>query len=443
MKALSKLLAALLLAAMLPLAADSLPVLSLSDALAAAERNNITLEQAKVSLAQVVRNQDNVMSTFMPSLSVSAGIGPSWTLPYSNNDFAYDGLDLSASASASFTFTGSMLRDSQSRKLQKEAASLSYLSSYESVTSAVTSAYWQIAVLQSTRDLAVISLEDAYNSYVSVLESYESGQTDELTLYQTELSWNQAEYTLKTAEDSLVSALQSFRNMTGLEGDFLLEELDDSFTLLLPTAEELYSEYAPGTLDIRSARNSLAQAGLALTTARLSAYVPTLTAGLSYSYGGGWDATSWAYGSSRHELSASLTVNVDVDALLPGSSSRASVNDAKDALTLASLSLQETEEDLLETIRSGVTTIEQAQDNRTITEKTLKNAKRSYELSEEAFEAGLLSADDLASARNTYLSAETSCLSLSATHLIACYDLAATLNTSFEELKTKYSTETL
>ena len=441
MRILTRFLALLLLLA-LPLSAADLPVLSLSDALAAAEENNISLEEARVSLSQVLRNQRNVMSTFMPTLSVSAGLSPSWTLPLPDIDAGYDGLSLSAGASASFTFTGSMLRDKQERTLAKEAANLSYLSSHESITSSVTTAYWQIAVLQATVDAAATSLDDAYNSYVSVYESYESGQTDELTLYQTELSWNQAEYTLQSAKDSLVLALQAFRNMTGIEGDFQLESIDDDFTMALPTAEELFSEYAQSTLTVRAARNSLAQADLDVTTTKLSAYVPSLSTGLSYSYAGGWN-TDWDYDHNSHKLTGSVTVTVPVSSMIPGGSGNTAVKDAKDAKTLASLSLRETEDDLLESIRSAITTIEQAQDNRAITEKTLKNAKRSYELSEEAFEAGLLSADDLSSARNSYLSAETSCISLSASHLIACYDLATTLNTSFEELKTKYSTETI
>ena len=69
------------------------------------------------------------------------------------------------------------------------------------------------------------------------------------------------------------------------------------------------------------------------------------------------------------------------------------------------------------------------------------SAERSYELSEEAFNAGMMTAEDLASARNNVLSERMSLTSLELNHLVSCYTLADTLNIDITELQEKYAAD--
>ena len=419
-----------------------LPAVSLDEAVASAEKNNINLEMARISLNQILRNQNNVMSTFMPSLTANAGISTGAAFPPALKETTYNGLGISAGINAGFNFSGSMLNDSESRRLKKESAWLSYESTADSITEAVVSSYWQIAVLNAQKDAAAASLEDASTAYSSAEESWENGMLSDLDLAQAELAVTSAELKVQTVDDSIMKAMAAFRNMTGLEGDFSIDPLPDFTYLDLPSAEELFSEYSEMTNTVRSARNSLSTARNSEKSLKYSTYVPSVSVGVNYSYAGSYD-DSWKYSDRTHSLTGSVTVSVPVSAMIPGGSGYMAVKDAGDAVTLASLSLQNEQRTLLENIRSAVMDIEQSENNRKSTEKALQNAERSYNLTMEAFDAGLVSADKLDSARNSYLIAQTNLMALDADHITACYKLADILNISFSELKTKYSTETI
>ena len=97
-------LISILLLSALPLCAAELPVVTLEEALTAAEENSIQLEEAAVRLNQAIRRQDAIMTTYMPTLSLSASV--STDVPFQDiggNPLGYSGLSYSLGANASFT----------------------------------------------------------------------------------------------------------------------------------------------------------------------------------------------------------------------------------------------------------------------------------------------------------------------------------------------------
>ena len=232
MKILPRILVLLVL--MLPLGAEELPVITLDKAIASAEENNIALKQAAIALNQTIRNQNNYVSTYLPTFGLSASAETGATFP---NDGAltatdttrFNGFDVNLGAAVSFSYTlnGSRITDGASRRLAKESATITYESAAEDLESGIISAYWNLAALDIAVSNAELSCEDAKASYDSVLEMYNSGIADTLTLSQAELALNQAEYTLQTYKDQKALALASFRSMTGLEGDFQTEPLPE------------------------------------------------------------------------------------------------------------------------------------------------------------------------------------------------------------------------
>ena len=73
-------------------------------------------------------------------------------------------------------------------------------------------------------------------------------------------------------------------------------------------------------------------------------------------------------------------------------------------------------------------------------EKSLEIAKRTYELREESYNAGLSSASELADSRTALLEAQNALLSSRLTHLLSSYNLASTLGINLQELQETYST---
>ena len=437
--------------AMLPsLAASDVPVISLSEALEAARENSITLESARITMEMKMRNQDAVMTTFMPDLSLSAGVSTGVSFPgtisaeYGSIDEPLlGGLSVNAGVNASFSFNGSMITDAETRRLEKQDASLTYEGAADDIEEAVTNAYWNIAAQDAAIESAKIAAEDAAVQYESALEMYDSGLADELSVIQLDLAARNAELNVRQLEDSRELMMASLCSLTGLEGDFTTEPLPQMTMLDLPSAEELFGIYGENTVEIRQARNTLALSENAADTARLGTYVPVLTASVGYTYGGSgyqsYKGHSSGYGHNTNGLSGSITMTVPISSMLPGSSASMAIKDADDSVRLSSLALQNAKDELIDTIRECVITIGQAQDNIKMQQKAYESAEQSYQLSLEAYESGLLSADDLSASRNSMLSAEITLLNTKLQHLLSCHSLSFALGTDIDELTEKYA----
>ncbi len=434
------------------MADDSSPVITLDEAIASADVNSISLQQARVNLNQAIRNQDAVMTTFMPDISLTAGVSTGWDFPgapesmlnpTSRSDFGFNGLDISAGATASFSFNGSMIKDGQLRSYQKEGAMLSYEQTYQSLESLIVDAYWNLAAGDLSLKAAELSYEDAKSQYDMVNDMYNSGLADELSLKEAEIGMKQAELQVKSLRDSNALLMSSFKNVTGITGDFAPEKMPELPVLTLPSAEELFAEYGDSSLDVRVAVNTLNSAKTAKDNIDIASFVPIITTSVGYSYAGavGSDYQWDNYRHTAHGVTGSVMVSLPLSSLLPGSSTDMTRKDAADSVTLASLNLQDTKNTLLEDIRQAVMTIDQAEASLSIQRSTAETMQQAYDLAEESYQAGLTTMTDLNTRRNELLSAQIGCLSSELTKLNAVYDLSYLLDISIDEILEKYSSE--
>ncbi len=437
---------------LLPLHAEDLQTLTLEEAVSSAEDMSIPLQQAALTLQMALRNQDAVMTTFMPDLAITAGASTGVSFPGTSatgigqiDSPMFNGLSVNAGVSASFTFNGTMITDARTRELAKESASLQYQTTWTSLRSAITEAYWNLAAADISIDNAKLLLEDAQSSYDSVSEMYENGLADELTLRQTELALKQAELQVRTLEDSKTLLMSAFRNTTGIDFDFTTSELPEPVILSFPAPEDIMAEYSEGSLEIRSARNQLESAKNAADTARMGSYFPILTAQVGYSYTGSgfqYYKDNWTdYSNKTNAITGSVNVTIPLSAILPGSEENMAIKDAEDSAKMSALSLQDAKNTYLEDIKQCIITIGQNQSNMLLQQDAVDSAQRSYELSEDAFDAGMMTATDLASARNKLLSEQMSLTSIKLDHLISCYDLADKLNIELTELQTVFAAD--
>ncbi len=438
MKILPKILVFMALA--LPIGAENLPVVTLDEALSSAEENNIPLQEYAVNLNRAIRSADNYLMTYLPQISLKATAGTGVSFPdATSNETRFDGVNLALNAGASFTYTldGSKITNSETRNLTKEAATLGYEVYADSVALDVISSYWTLATYDIAVENAQASLKDTENNYNDTLEMYNSGMVDELTLSNMELALNNARIALQEAENDKALALSSFKAKTGITEDFQTEPLPETVLLSLPSAEELFAEYGEETSTIRVARNALRSDEVAKKEATLNQYMPTVSASVSYSYNGGLtDKTS--YKTADHGLSGSVSLTIPLSSYIPGSAMDEARRSAEDDVTISALSLQDSQNTLLNTIRQNSITIAQQQSSLGMLEQSLQIAEKTYELAKESYEAGLTTSKDLAQARTDLLSAENSLLSARLMHLISSYNLASTLGIDLQELQETY-----
>ena len=427
----------ILLLAALPLAGESLPTITLEEAISSAKESNIQLEIDSIELEKELRSADAVMQTFMPDISLSATVSASGNFQ-SGAQSGFRGLDYSINANAAFPFEGSMLTDRKTRNLSRESAVLAYEGDETAFEHDVITGYWGLATADLSAKAAELSYDSALRQYNSEKERYENGIIDELSLSQAELALYDAEHQFKTLQDSKARLMAEFRTMTGIETDFNTEPLPDPVLLALPSAEELFSEFSESSIAVRTARNVLASTQNAETRLKLSTYVPTIRASVGYSYSGE-HGPDWVYGTTGNAMNGSVSISLPISSFIPTSSADISIKEAGDEVRIAALSLQSEKDDFLALIRSYVMNIGQAEESLSIAGKRRDAAERTNALTEEAFKAGLITADDASDTRNDLLNAEMDLLSARLEHLLQSYSLAYTLNIPLSELQTRYA----
>lgn len=436
----------ILLAVILPLGAESLPVVTLDEALESASENNATLRMQAIALNQTLRSENNYVKDYLPTFGVSISADTGFTLPSATVDkasFNGFGLDLGATASFSYALTGNKITGSASREISKAGASLEYESAQNSIETAVTSSYWTLSTYDIAIENAELSLEDRRESYESTLEMYERGLVDELTMSNVEMALNNAEIALTQARNDKDLAMASFKALTGLSGDFQTEPLPDTVMLSLPSPEELFTEYAENSVSIRTARNNLRNAQNSEKSMTLNQYMPTVSADITYTYGGNVSSKAQMTAAAgeyqdAHSLTGKVAVSIPLSSYIPGSQADENRKAASDAVDTAAIALQSAQDTLLSDIRSSVMSIQQQQSSLGMLESSLTLAQRAYSLAEEAYESGLLSADELSDSRTDLLNAQNSLLSARLGHLLSSYTLADNLGIELQELQDTY-----
>lgn len=423
-----------------PVVATDRPTITLRQALNAAIENNIDLSIAQVQLQQTLRTQNATASTYMPSFSLTGGISTGGSLIGGT----FSGLSANASAGISMSFNGSMITDSTTRSLAKESANLSYQQTYGTLEDNITSSYWNLAANDNAVEEARLSLDQANRQMEIAQQQYDNGLVPQLTVVQARLSVSQAEIQLKQLQDSRNLALSAFRALTGItETDFTLEELPATMELSLPDAQQLYLEYAVSGTKVRSLQNSVAQATNDSKTTKLSSRVPTVSVsgswGLSGSLVEGNSTVSQATSGLSDTASVSVSVSVPLSSYISGTSQNLSIKNSEDAITTAQLQLQAGQQTLLQSIESAVINITQQQESLRMKQQNMETTQYSYDLSLEAFEAGLLSSQELETARTSLLNAQIDILSSQLSHLLSCYELASLLEIDLTTLQTRYS----
>ena len=411
-------------------------VITLDDAIKAAEENNSTLKVAKYDLEIAFRNT-SIASSYIPNVSLVGNVG----LNGSAIDQSF-GTGVDASLGVSLDLGTSLISDAALKGANRTLSYVSYSLSEESVKESVTTSYLALYGSKKEIESAKLSLDRANENLKLITESYESGLSSSLDLQDAKLSVMSAEYDLKLLEDSYQIALLNFKNITGLEGDVEIAELESDVNLNLPSSEELYKKYASSTTSIRNLEANLAVSQAESLEAKINYLYPTVT------LSGSWDVMgkeSWQDYSSTYpdgfndSASVTLSFSVPISSYIPGSSGSNSVKNSEDEIAKAKVNLNQGKKDLLDEIESGILSINQQKENVSLLESTLETAELKYDLSRDAYKNGLLTSSDLLDAERDLSSATLNLENAKCSYLNAIYDLSFTLSTSYEELVGAYA----
>ena len=423
----------LLIALLMPVFAD-IPTITLSEAIESAMENNTDMEKARLELQSSLRSASNI-SQYIPDLSLTG----SATLAGSIIDKSWSGqagFDVGITMGLGTSLIGSTAVNNATRTL----ANLDYAIETSSLEQSVTKSYWTLVSSKKSIESAQSDLEASERTLESTKASYEAGMASSLDLANAELTVLRYQYTLKLLEDAYIISQEAFRTLTGIEGDFDVTDFPEIVYLSLPSAEELYKEYGESTNSIKMLNASVSSSEAALTRQQVSNLYPSVSLALNYNVGGDtYYNNPMGKDGFNDTASATVTVSVPISSYIPGSSANNSLKNAKDSVAISKIELNAGRKELLSSIRSLLTTIEQNRSNIEICSKLSDTAEKTYELALESYNAGLISSSELQSKMDSLSSAQLDLISAKSEYIQNVYSLAFMLNIDYESLVTLYA----
>lgn len=403
--------------------------LTINDAFGAAKENS---QSYQLSLQQYQNyvNEENTVNPFIPSLSLSGSLSTGAGFV---SGVSFSGLNYSVGANASLSLGPTIYNSKDVKNANNQAQLLSLYSTEETLYSTVSTAYLNVLLYREAVKVSGKSVTSAQNQYDSVLASYNAGQTSELLLKQAENLLLSAEYENEQNNNSLASAERSFKVLTGVDiSSYDLISLEELDYLDLPSSAEIFEGHKENSNSIQRARNSVTVADLALQTTKNSAYIPTVSIGASYSNSGS-NIGSYNTTTNRNRFSDSLTVSASVsvplDGYLPGSSSNVSVKSAENSAEYARAELEIAYETLSSSIDEAVASLALLKNQIAMLEQQVGTLTYQAELSQQAYDNGLMSLSDLQDVYDSLSSGEYSLLSAKVSYISSVNTLATLIGT--------------
>lgn len=369
--------------------------LTVEDAKNLAVANNIEIKRGGVTLEGLKRSNAHSWNSISPSLSLSANASTS------NKNFG-DTWNTGWTASASISFAPNLFTTMKEAKLKYENGILTFDETKKSVSVAAEKAFYELLYEKENIDLQKRNLKALETTWKQAQERYKTGRVSEIDSLTAEVNYKAQIPSLESAEIEFQNDLAAFKQALGINLD---EEIDLKGSLLEKSKELLEKNYNAENLNfenvasIKNLKSKLDQAKTNVAAARFSAYAPSISA--SWSYG---ESYSIPGKKSGDEGSLRFSASIPLDGVLPWSSKNDKIDSSKDSVKDLELQLENEYLTVKNKVESNLRNIHQIQASLKSQEATVELAKKTYEMTEEAYNMGKKSLTDLQNSQDSYLS---------------------------------------
>jgi outer membrane protein TolC len=371
--------------------------LTVDQAVDLAIQGNLSLKQSQLALDQAKRSRDYSWNSLVPSIRGSASY---------NNDLsstAAGSQSISLGLQASFALTPSIYTTIQNAVLSYQQQEITFDSAKRSVEMSVRKAYYSLLYQKSYISLLESEVTSSRNQYNTNQRKYNAGALARLDLLSAQYAYQNAQTNLATQQNAYANALNSFKQILGLpvDAEITLEGSLDSFLNLGPVSLEGI-EVKSNT--VAGLEKQLEMAEMSLLATRFSAYGPSLSAGISYTYAGkDMNEGEFVWGDNGPNLSVSASI--PLDGFLPWSSGAQSIANQKEKIENLNFQLENAKQNQLMNIQSYLNQIELERSNIALRQQSITIASQTYKLTQDAYNQGTKDILSLQSAQNSLLSA--------------------------------------
>lgn len=449
--------------------------LSIDDAVDCALKNSKSLKSSDIDLEMKKRAADTSWNVFLPNVSVNGTLNRSnksnygtivnsigqaavfgsggdplgWTLyqnrealakeaGYEDNETAH--WSTVGGLSASWNFSLAYISQIQAAKAAYEGQKITWEQNLKETEVNVKKLFYALLLQQENLKIQEASLENARQRMVQAEANFKNGLVPEISLLQTQVSYENTKPTVESARQALNQQFDTFAFILGLPvgTEITLKGTIEPNYVEVDT-DELLEKYGDRDLDIRSLENTIQTVKIGLNAVNFSTWSPALAVNFGFQpvytgvnafkfFGDIGDTGKWTDNGSL-----SLTLAWNLANMLPWSSNRQQAKDYKQNLEKLELNLALLKENQKVQVRKAVDTLTQAKDQIESMERSVQLAQKAYDMQLKSYRNGTTELLDLRDAENSLNQAKLAQLNQKYQYISALMDLEKTLNVSLSE----------
>ncbi|WP_407425058.1 TolC family protein [Treponema sp.] len=405
--------------------------LSVEDAVNLAKKNNISIAREEITLNGLKRADSHSWNSISPTVSLGAGSSiPVDALSDTKSNYT---ANLGVSATFSLSLSANLYTSMQSAKIAYESGKISFEDAVKSVELSVREAFYTLLYEKENITLQEQNLEIAKTQYSNNLAKYNQGRLSEIDVLSAEVNYKSKIPTVGSAKTTFLNDLASFKQLLSLPIDERIE-LSGSLDDLINLNEIKVDMKDVKSSDIKLLEYKIASAKNTVLDKRFSAFAPSLSASLNLRDQYWYTGYKGAEPEPEKSASISLSATIPLDGFLPWSARNDAVDSAKDTVKDLELQLDNEMKNLKRTVDSSLRSIRQSQESIQYKQANVELAKKTYEMTAEAYNRGTKDLLTLQDANASLLNAQVSLKNETLTLIKAVLNLENTIGVPFGTL---------
>ncbi|MCI7563385.1 MAG: TolC family protein [Spirochaetia bacterium] len=368
-------------------------ILTLEECISLAKENNLSIKVHKNTLNDLKRKNETSWNSVSPSIKGEAAF---------QDDFINKTESFAISGSLGLTLSTNLYSTIKGAKLNYENGLLTYNQAVKQIEMSVWKTFYDLIYKTEYFSFQSQNLLTAKKNYEQNLEKFKNGKISELDVMSSRVSYEQKKPVLEEARIDLTNNLELFKNIIGVDFDDEIK-LDGSLDFLLELKDIKLPPKENPSPDVQVAKFAVEIAENNLLAQRFSSYSPVITGTYKYGQTLNIDNSLW-----NETSSLSVGVSIPLDSYLPWSSSAVSINSKKESLESAKLNLEDAENSIRVNTENALRKINQIISMLEVSKETVALAKKTYEMTETAYNYGKTDFLTLQNASDNVLNAEVS-----------------------------------
>ena len=369
-------------------------ILTLEECISLAKENNLSIKVHKNTLNDLKRKNETSWNSVSPSIKGDAAFQDDFTNKTTES--------FSISGSLGLTLSTNLYSTIKGAKLNYENGLLNYNQAVKQIEMSVWKTFYDLIYKTEYFSFQSQNLLTAKKNYEQNLEKFKNGKISELDVMSSRVSYEQKKPVLEEARIDLTNNLELFKNIIGVDFDDEIK-LDGSLDFLLELKDIKLPPKENPSPDVQAAKFAVEIAENNLLAQRFSSYSPVITGTYKYGQALNIDNSLW-----NETSSLSVGVSIPLDSYLPWSSSAVSINSKKESLESAKLNLEDAENSIRVNTENALRKINQIISMLEVSKETVALAKKTYEMTETAYNYGKTDFLTLQNASDNVLNAEVS-----------------------------------